>query len=87
MAKIPCDFVERNGYCECARGGCGRRVALKYETCGQHNAMCRVQTLYLGDMLGALASAIGIHKTDGCGCDERRRKLNDLDRKVRSLFR
>lgn len=39
-----------------------------------------------GDTIAAVASAIGIEKTEGCGCKERQDSLNNPDLLINKLF-
>jgi hypothetical protein len=40
----------------------------------------------LGDTIAAVASAIGIEKTENCGCQERQDSLNNPDLLINKLF-
>lgn len=85
--RATCEFVERDGYCECVRDGCGRRIANDLDSCRQYHAHCKVQKIYFGDLVANILHRIGIKPTGNCNCDSRRKWLNQFDRKVRSLFR
>ena len=39
-----------------------------------------------GDTVAAVTSAIGIEKTEGCGCDERQEAWNNPDLLINKLF-
>lgn len=82
LVAVRCEFKHDGDSCVCVR--CGRRMAKSEFDCSKHHATCHSNAVYLGDMVAAATSAIGIKP---CGkCDQRRRKLNDLDRSVRRLF-